>query len=136
MPWWNKYPGQLARLILVIHIIRWKSGETASVAIDYKSLEMGYKLGKYFLSHAYKTVINRNNKNDNSDNIPHYKEYEKIVRWVKNHKSPMDIRTMISYRYFKNKPKAENILAEWSEYGLGIFVNEEKNLFVPLGGEE
>ena len=136
MPWWNKFPGQLARLILVIHIIRYKSGETKNIEIDYESVEMGHKLGKYFLSHAYKTVRNRNDKNKNPDYIPYQKEYKKIVKWVKTHKIPMDIRTMIAYRCFKNKTEAQGVLDELVEYGLGIFVNEEKKLFVPLGFKE
>ena len=96
----------MARLILVIHIIRYKSGETTSLNIDCKSLEMGHKLGKYFLANAYKTINQRYDKDNPFADIPHQKEYSKIVRWVKSHKSPMDIRTMIINRCFKNKAEA------------------------------
>lgn len=63
MAWWNKYPGQLARLTLVIHIIRWKSSEVSSLDIDSISLKKGALLGKFFLSNAYQTVMGRNQKN-------------------------------------------------------------------------
>ena len=134
--WWNKFPGQLARLILVIHIIRWKSGETSNPEIDYDSVKMGLKLGKYFLAHAFKTVMSGNDKNGGLRNIAHYKSYRKIMGWVSNHKRPMDIRTMIQNRCFTTTAETKRILHSWIEDGLGIYINEEKKLFVPLPQEE
>ena len=97
---------------------------------------MGHTLGKYFLASAYKTVNQRYDKDNPFADIPHQKEYRKIIRWVKNHKSPMDIRTMTINRCFKNKAEAGNVLDDWIEYGLGIFVDADKKLFVPLGCQE
>ena len=54
----------------------------------------------------------------------------------RTHKIPMDIRTMVINRCFKKTSEAQGVLDEWVEYGLGIFVNEEKNMFVPLGFKE
>lgn len=136
MPWWHKYPGQLARLILVIHIIRFKTGETSHLEIDSKSIEMGQKLGKYFLANAYKTLNSRVQESQESVSIPYQKEYEKISRWIKRHKKPMDVRTMMGNRCFKKISDAKEVLVEWVEYGLGIFVNEEETLFVTLGYKE
>ena len=95
---------------------------------------MAHKLGKYFLASAYRTVTHQDE--NNSDHIPYQKEYGKIVRWIRKYKKPLDIRTMLGNRYFKNKPDAQSVLDEWVEYGLGIFVDEGQNLFVPLGREE
>ncbi len=132
MPWWNKYPGQLARLTLVIHIIRWKSGEASSLDIDAVSLKKGVSLGKFFLSNAYQTVMGRNQKNSPFDDIPHQKEYQKIVRWVRNNKLPMDIMRMIRNRCFKNKSDAQVVLDEWVNLEIGILIGKEKTQFVPL----
>lgn len=43
---------------------------------------------------------------------------------------------MVMNRCFKNTSEAQIILDQWVEYGLGIYVDEEKKLFVPLGSQE
>ena len=45
-------------------------------------------------------------------------------------------RTMLTNRCFKNKDETQKVLELWVDHGLGIFVNEEKNLFVPVGFKE
>jgi len=130
IPWWNKSAGQLARLILIIHIIRWRSGEANSEIIDCESFEMGLQLGKYFLSTAYKMVCE--SKNDKSNHIPHSKEYYKIARWIHEHKEPMSTRTMIGNRCFGSIIEAQKVLDEWVDYNLGIYVDEKKTLFIPI----
>ena len=133
MPWWNKYPGQLARLTLAIHIIRWKSGEADNLVIDAVSLKKGVLLGKFFLANAYQTVVNRNRNNNQLMNMPHQKEYAKIARWVTRHKEPMSLRTMLQNRCFGSAEEAQIILNECLEDGLVISVDEDKKLFVPVG---
>jgi len=134
MPWWNKYPGQLARLIGIVHVIRMRCGDTKSSQIDGDSFEMGTALGKHFLGKAFKAVMHGREKTNG--NIPFQKEYNKVAKWVKNNKSPMSIRTMTINKCFHNKEGAQKVLELWVDHGLGIFVNEEKNLFVPVGFKE
>lgn len=43
---------------------------------------------------------------------------------------------MFANRCFKNKSEAEEVLDEWIELGLGLYIDDNKNLFVPLPVEE
>ena len=129
IPWWNKYPGQAARLILVIHIIRQMSGETSSRDIDAVSVNRGIRLGRFFLATAYRTISQRKG---NNGSIIHQREYAKIVRWVKSHKEPMEVRKMQRNRVFGDAPSARDMLDEWVDAGLGIYADKDKNRFVPL----
>ena len=45
-------------------------------------------------------------------------------------------RTMTINKCFHNKDETQKVLELWVDHGLGIFVNEEKLLFMPMNFKE
>jgi hypothetical protein len=125
---WAKQPAHLARFSLVIHLIRFHSGETDSVDVDKESVLMAERLCLYFLAHIDKvwnqTEITANKKK------PEKTVFEKLKNWSDNHNGEaITTRYLISSKYAKDKNEAINILDELEKRGQGKWLDEEKKRF-------
>ncbi|HBQ29087.1 MAG TPA: hypothetical protein DD719_06850 [Desulfotomaculum sp.] len=75
---WAKMPLQFARIALIIHVVRFVSGETTSNDVDETSMFMTWALVDYYKSHARKVYSFLLEPAED-------KKVKKIVSWAKKH---------------------------------------------------
>lgn len=125
---WAKQKGYIARLALVIHLIRYHAEETKNINVDKQSVSMAERLSLYFLAHIDKIWYSENIVQNNNENPS---VYEKLKKWSDMHNGdPITPRYMISSKYVSNKDEAVEILNNLEKQGKGKWINEAKKEFM------
>jgi len=122
---WAKQTAHIARLALVIHLVRFHSEETQSKDVDSKSVLMAERLSLYFLAHIDK-IWSQSGKQ-----VRMQKEltlYDKLKIWDDKGKE-ITARNMISSKFATDKEEAIKLLDKLEQEGKGSWVDRDKRQF-------
>ncbi|MCD6346519.1 MAG: DUF3987 domain-containing protein [Bacteroidales bacterium] len=118
---WAKQRGHIARLALIIHLIRFHSDETTSINVDKQSVLMAERLSMYFLAHIEKIWCRGNIQNVQQEQPL----YDKLNKWDKE----ITPRNLISSRFAKTKKDAIIKLDQIEQKGKGRWTTPDKKVF-------
>jgi hypothetical protein len=118
---WAKQRGHIARLALIIHMIRFHSDETRNINVDKESVLMAERLSLYFLAHIEKIWCRGNIQNIQQEQDL----YDKLKNWDKE----ITPRYLISSKFAKNKDEAIFKLDQIQQQGKGRWTSPEKKQF-------
>jgi hypothetical protein len=117
---WSKMSIQLARITLILHLVRYYTGETASYDVDKTSMLMGCSIIEYFKSHAcrvYKII---------GEKILQEK-YIKIVAYMKERSmGKISARDLQRAGFYSTAEEAKAILEEMEIQGYFTKKEEEQ----------
>lgn len=122
---WAKMPNQLARIALILHMVRVVCGEADETEVDEISLSRAIQLVKYFKSHARKVY-------QHLGKSPADKRIEEAVEWIRRHGGVVKRRDFVTYKIAgcKKNSDVDALFEELKDYGYGTVVKESP----PKGG--
>jgi hypothetical protein len=111
---WGKMENQLARLSLIIHMIRVVHGEAEDGELDAISLSKGIQLIRYFKSHARKIY-------QQLDQTPVDQRIEEAVEWIRKRGGTVQRRDVQRYKITgcKKRSDVEELFRELEDFGYG-----------------
>ena len=111
---WRKMEIQLARIALIIHMVRVVCDEADETGIDEISLSRAIQLVKYFKSHARKVYQHLGKSNVD-------KRIEEVVEWIRQHGGQVTKRDAQRKRLggCKKASEVEALFQELKDYGYG-----------------
>lgn len=111
---WGKMENQLARLSLILHMIRVVSGEAEDGELDAISLNKGIQLIKYFKSHARKIY-------QQLDQSPVDQRIEEILELIREHGGKVKRRDIQRKNIpgYKKASEVDQLFAELEDLGYG-----------------
>ena len=113
---WSKLEGYAARLAMVVHCLRWATGDTTlahSGAVDDKSMEAGIKLSQWFGYEAKRvySILDQDNES---------LVWTDLVEWVRRLGGRVTVRDLSHHdRQYQPAEVAENALNRLVKAGLG-----------------
>ena len=121
---WAKMEGYIARMALIIHVIRKVENETDKEMVDETSVLMAAGLGDYFLAHAARLY----GMIDESKSLSCC---ERTLRWARKHQK-MEIapRDLISARIVNNAEESRALLDDLEAAGKGYWADDGKKKFI------
>lgn len=117
-PVWRKMDNQLARVALIIQMVRLVCSETEeSEFVDEVSLNYGIQLIKYFKSHARKVY-------QQLGSSPEDKRIEQAVEWIQKRGGTVKRRDVITFRVAdcKKNSDVDALFKELTDWGYGKVV--------------
>lgn len=125
----GKMKGYMARLALIIQIIKYFDGKSEKLVIDEDSIEKAKKLVYYFLSHCNKVFTEARKKTPNNDlaAISH-----KLNEFSKKHKNEKQfkISVLAGQRWTKDTAALKNTLQKLAEHGHIRFTPDRKEIIL------
>ena len=116
---WAKMKGYAARLSLIVHLIRYHSGETSSKRVDRESVYMAAVLIDYFKAHIARFY-------GELQQIQAAALHEQIIRWAnKNNKQEILTREVYTARITPNAETTRAVLDDMANRGLGKWDDSE-----------
>ena len=122
---WAKMEGHTARMALIIHLIRYHTGETCSKNVDQESVYMAAALADYFKAHIAKYY-------GKLQQIQAIALYEQIIRWAKKkNKQEITTRDIYTARITPDAEATKAVLDGMAKRGLGKWEDaESKRKFI------
>jgi hypothetical protein len=111
---WAKMPAYCARLVLVLHMIRFVCGEAKHETLDNVTVLRATVLTEYFKAHAKRVYARLHVTEDD-------KRVSAGLRWIRGHGNSATLREFVTYRVAgcKKRVDAEILFHEFEDRGYG-----------------
>lgn len=110
---WAKMEGYCARLSLIIHLVRYHSGEVTNEEVDVESVRMAAQLINYFKAHVARFY-------GKLEEACHLSLVGRILRWAcRTGRHVVTVRDLITAHIVKDKGQAITVLDDMAQKGVG-----------------